>query len=159
MFQNHWRNCGFCTPSSTINSFACFQLWSFFDSDCLTTTSGRLNFCAWLLLFEVLHEIISQYLISFGIYCTTLSVNSFIVNYLCWRCLFVPDTSSVNKFSVIKRTFHWLSTTRTPKIATIRTLFISTLHEKICWFTSIRKIYCYSEHFEAFEYKILIYYQ
>ena len=84
MFQNHWRNCEFCKPISTINSSAFFELCLFLT---VRSTSGRLNSCAWLLLFEVLCVIIS--LLSFGICCTTLSVDSVIVNYLCWSCLFI----------------------------------------------------------------------
>ena len=115
MIQNHWRNCEFCTPSSTISSSTRFQLCSF-STLTVTSTCGRFNSCVWLLLFKVLREIISLCLVSFGIYCATLSVDRVIVNYL---CLFDPEISSINKFSVIKKLFHWLSTTRTPKIVTI----------------------------------------
>ena len=103
MFQNHWRNCEFCTPSSTINGSTCFELWSF-RLWLSTSPSGRLHFCSWLLLFEVLREIKSFCLVSCGICCIPLSVDSVIVNYLCWKCLFVPEISSENKSSIIKRT-------------------------------------------------------
>ena len=67
----------------------------------------------------MLPEIVALRLVFFGICCTMLSVDNVIVNHLFWRCLFDPEISSVNKFFVIKRTSHWLSTTRTPKIVTI----------------------------------------
>ena len=114
MFQNHWQNCEFCTPSFIINrenlSSLLLRLGLF------TSTFGRLNSCTLLLLFEVLREILSQCLISYGICSTTLSVNSVIVNYICWKCLLIPDIFLSNKSSIIKKTFHWLSSTRTPKV-------------------------------------------
>ena len=70
-----------------------------FDPDCLTSTSGRLHSCAWLLLFEMLHVVISLCLVFYGICCTTLTVDSVVVNYLCWRSLFITETSPVNKYS------------------------------------------------------------
>ena len=59
----------------------------------------------------MLREIVSLCLVFFGICCTTLSVDSVIVNYLSWRCLFDPDIPSANKFFVNKRTSHWLQVT------------------------------------------------
>ena len=93
--------------------------YNHFDSDCLVSMSGRLYSCAWLLLFEVLLEILSLCLVSCGIRSTTLNVVSVIVNYICLKCLFIPEIPFSNKSSIIKIIFHWLSTTRTPKIGTI----------------------------------------
>ena len=84
-----------------------------------TSTSEILNSSAWLLLFEVLCEILSLCFVSCEICCTTMTVDSVIANYICWKSLFIPEISSRNKSSVIKKTFYWLSTTRTPKIVTI----------------------------------------
>ena len=118
MFLYHWRNCEFRISCTTINSSTCSQLCSF-STLTVTSSSGRLNSSVWLLLFEVLREIISLCLVFFGICWTTLSADSIIVNYLCWRCLFDQEISFVNKFFAIKRTFHWLSSTQTPKVKTI----------------------------------------
>ena len=71
-----------------------------------------------MLLFEVLHEILSLCLVSSEICFTTLSMDSVIVNYLCWKYLFVPEINSGNKSSIILRTFID-STTQTSKIRTI----------------------------------------
>ena len=104
MFQNHWRNCEFCTSSSTINSSICFELWTFRLWQ-PTISSGRLHSCASLLLFEIisllLREIISLRLVSCVICCTTLRVDIVIVNYICWKCLIVPKISSLNKSTFI----------------------------------------------------------
>ena len=98
MFQIYWRKCEFCTPNSTINSSSTrSQQGIIIDSDCLkSSTSGRLNSCAWLLFFEVLREIISLCSVSCGICCTTLSVDSIIVNYRCWRCVLLIENKNYN---------------------------------------------------------------
>ena len=70
-------------------------------------TSGILNSCVWLLLFEALREssdILSLCLVSGGNFCTTLSVDSVIVNYLFWKCLFVSESSSSDKSCITQRT-------------------------------------------------------
>ena len=110
IFQNHWWNCKFCTPSSTMNrgvlhldERTCFELWRL-RLGLFTITSGLINFYAWLLLFEVLHEtseILSLRLVSCRICCTTLCANSITVNYSGEKCLSVPEIYSANKSSAI----------------------------------------------------------
>ena len=108
--QNLWRNCEFCTPSCSINRGVLhsnerlyFELLSN-PIGLFTSTSGILNSCTWLLLFEVLREsseILFLWLVSCEISWTTLSVDSINVNYSSWKCLYVPEISSVNKYSII----------------------------------------------------------
>ena len=114
--------------------FSCVVQLSFWF---LTDTSApeRLSYCVYLLLFEMLREIVSLCWVFIGICCTTLSVDSVIINYLFWRCLFDPEISSANIFFVIKRTPHWFLTTQTPKIVTISFVKISL---------SIQWTYCIS---------------
>ena len=73
----------------------------------LTSTSGMLNSCSWLMLFKVLpesSEILSLSLSSGIICCTTRSMDSVFVNYSWWKCLSVPEIYSTNKSSIISRT-------------------------------------------------------
>ena len=98
------------TPSSTLNrrvlhldDIPCFELWVL-RLGLFTSTPGILNCCAWLLLFEVMRKILSLCLVSCWFCCTTLNVDGIIVIYICWKCLFVPEISSENKSSIIKRT-------------------------------------------------------
>ena len=118
MFQIHWRNWNFASQAPLLIALLAFS-WDSFSTLAVTSTSGRLRSCAYQLLFEVLREILSLYLVSWGNYCTTLKGDSVIVNYTCWKWLFIPEISSRNKSSIIKRSFHWISTTRTSKIVTI----------------------------------------
>ena len=60
-----------------------------------------------------------------GICCTMLSVDSVIVNYVRWKCLFVPEISSGKFLLSFKGLFHWLSTTRAPKIVAVLSRFSS----------------------------------
>ena len=118
MFQNYWQNCEFRKPTSTINSSVCFELCSF-----------RL----WL-SYEYVWEI-ARLCLTAVIWNATwdnISVFGFLWNLLyyaeCGQChcklhplkmLVYPEISSANKLSIIKRTFHWLPTARSPKIVTI----------------------------------------
>ena len=68
----------------------------------------------WLLLFKVLSKKLSLCLVSCGICCSMLSVDSVILNYLSWKCLFAPEISSGYKSSIIdsqlyeaQRPYYW----------------------------------------------------